>query len=97
MEGVNHILLGIDGKVFLMAIRAQVVKTSHVVIVDVCEQQRVEATITGAKHLRAKVGTAVNEQIHATITHDGRGAQPHVARVAGMTHVALASQCRNAG
>ncbi len=80
-----------------VAVGAQVVDASHVVVVAVRDQERVQRRRPGTQDLLAEVGAAVNQEVCAGQFDYGRGPQPFVPFVPGGTCRAAASYLRNAG
>ena len=67
-----HVLLGIDGNGGRCAVRTQVVQTSYMVVVLVCNNHSVKLFDAGSSSLPTEVRTAVNDDFGAVRFNQGR-------------------------
>ena len=87
---VEHVGRAVDWqRLFTECKRPEAVESSHVVVVDMGDEQRIEFGGTGAEHLVAEVGTAVDEDGLAVMMHNGRLPQSLVAAVIGVAYWAF--------
>ncbi len=95
VETVNSLTVGIDRDVAEGAEGAEVVKTPYMVVVDVRQQDTVDAPERLAQHLLADVGAAVYENACRGRLDKGAAAVAVVARVKATADGAVASYNRH--
>lgn len=78
-----------------LAVRANIVHATHVVVVGVGNENAVDAAERLRKNLLTKVGAAVNEQSRLLSFHQYGAAQAFVLRVAALADTALAAYHRH--
>ena len=88
--------VGIDIDFAELAIRAYVVHASHVVVMGMGNEYAVDASERLWQNLLAEVGSAVYEQPRGVGLDKCRAAQPLVAWVGALAHLALAADGRHA-
>ena len=74
-------LFGIDIHIAKDAIGTQVVESTHMVIVLMCDEHGIKRFEVDAKHLLTEIGSTVNKDTLATHFNQCRSAQPLVLRI----------------
>ena len=98
LECFQHLRLTVD--VYRLAVdiveRADIIKSSSVVHVIVCQENGVDMTYILPEHLYAEIRPGVDEYRQAAVLHQGCGTQPLVVRVGGAAYGAVAADDRYA-
>jgi hypothetical protein len=88
VQSFNHIMPSKDWQV---AESTQFLKTANVVVMNVCDEQSIEMSITSAQNLLTEVGTTVYQDAGGLRLNECRTAQTLVVRVCTATRIALAA------
>lgn len=94
---VDVIALRVDVKSVGIAVGAQVVNTTYMVVMCVGDEQRIERRRADAKYLLAEVGASIDKYPVVTCGQQCRAAQTSVMRVGGAAYRAVATDGWYAG